>query len=330
MSITQGGNDYLRMDQDTTPAKATPKDFFLWAGAMIALYVSVFSLVTLLFQYIDFAYPDPLSTYYGDPYSGAIRFAMASLIVLFPTYVLLMQFVRRSVQADPSRANIWVRRWALYLALFIAGASLAGDLITLINTFLGGDITTRFLLKVAVVFLIAAAFFMHFLADLRGYWMREPVRLKMVAAGAIVLALAAVVSGFFIIGSPQSARQYTADDLKVQDLTSLQWQILSFWQAKQKLPANLSEVADPISGYSVPKDRETGAAYEYATKGPITFELCATFNKESRMLPSGSMVAPRPMGGMDENWQHGAGRQCFTRTIDPQRYPPSADPKRAL
>jgi hypothetical protein len=25
--------------------------------------------------------------------------------------------------------------------------------------------------------------------------------------------------------------------------------------------------------------------------------------------------------GIDENWQHEAGATCFTRTIDPERYP---------
>ena len=40
--------------------KVTPKDFFLWAGAMLSLYVSVFSLLSLIFSYIDRAFPDAL------------------------------------------------------------------------------------------------------------------------------------------------------------------------------------------------------------------------------------------------------------------------------
>ena len=310
------------MDHTQIQAKATPKDFFLWAGAMIALYVSVFSLVTLLFTYIDYAFPDPLTTYYGDPYSGTIRFSMASLIVLFPAYILLMQFIRRDAVADPTRLSIWVRRWALYLALFVAGASIAIDLITLLNTFLGGEITSRFVLKVVVVFLVAAGFFMHFLADLKGYWFANPMRVKMVAVGAAVAVLATVVAGFFIIGSPTSARMYTADDLKVQDLTSIQWQVVNFWQAKQKLPTNLSEVADPISGFVVPVDKQTGSSYVYEVVSPTSFSLCAVFNKESRAT-SGTTPTPVRPAGSEDNWQHLSGKQCFTRTIDPQRYPPN-------
>ncbi len=300
----------------------TPKDFFLWAGAMVALYVSVFSLMTLLFTYIDYAFPDALATYYGDPYSGTIRFAMASLIVLFPTYVLLMQLVRRGAQKDPSRMEIWVRRWALFLTLFVAGASIAVDLIVLINTFLGGDITMRFVLKVAVVFLVAAAFFMHFLADLWGYWQKFPKRLQVVAVAACLLVLTSIISGFFIIGSPASARLYSFDDQKVNDLQSVQWQIVNYWQAKQKLPSALTDLNDTISGFTMPKDAQTGSAYTYEVTGGTTFKLCATFNLQSRNLPTGAAVAPRPIGVLDDNWQHGGGSQCFTRTIDPEKYPP--------
>lgn len=67
------------MDKPTV----TPKDFFLWAGAMLSLYISVFTFVSLLFSYIDYAFPDPLE-YYIDPYSSGMRASIAALIVLFP------------------------------------------------------------------------------------------------------------------------------------------------------------------------------------------------------------------------------------------------------
>jgi len=60
--------------------KATPKDFFLWAGAMIALYAGIFSFITLLFEYINQVFPDKVLGYY-DPYAGGVAYAMASLIV---------------------------------------------------------------------------------------------------------------------------------------------------------------------------------------------------------------------------------------------------------
>ena len=96
---------------EISKAKVTPKDFFLWSGTIITLYVSVVSLITLLFNYIDIAYPDALNTnaYSYDPYSSGIRFAMASLIVLFPLYLVLVHFIRRDIVSDHSKSELWER-----------------------------------------------------------------------------------------------------------------------------------------------------------------------------------------------------------------------------
>jgi hypothetical protein len=145
-------------------AKATPKDFFLWAGAMVALYGGVIAFISLIFSYINHAMPGQFD-YYGDPYS-AISYQMASLIVLAPLFLVLMRSIRRAIAQDHSRSEVWVRRWALFLTLFVAGATIAIDLIVLLTTFLNGEeLSARFLLKVLVVLLVAAAGFMHFWAD---------------------------------------------------------------------------------------------------------------------------------------------------------------------
>src|SRR3989344_4288134 len=299
--------------------KVTPKDFFLWAGAMIALYGSVISFLTLLFQYINYAYPDPLSYYWVEPYSGSMRFAMASLIVLVPLTVLLMRFIRKDIAHDAMMNELWVRRWALVLTVFIAGATVVGDLIALVNGFLGGDLTMRFILKVLVVLFVAGGVFLHFLADLRGYWNANPSRAKMVGLAAGVLVLAAIISGFFIMGTPGTVRLLRFDSQKVNDLQSIQWQVVTFWQQKERLPKSLEELKDPLSGMIIPVDPQSGNDYGYrVTKAPYSFELCAEFNVESNEATrtGGKVPTPAYFGGLEsENWQHGAGEQCFDRTI---------------
>ncbi len=39
---------------------------------------------------------------------------------------------------------------------------------------------------------------------------------------------------------------------------------------------------------------------------------------------------PYPGGGGGESWDHEAGHTCFSRTIDPEIYPPYPDPVRDL
>jgi hypothetical protein len=308
--------------------KTTPKDFFLWAGAMVALYAGVFSFVGLLFDYINYVYPDTaLMGYYTNPYQGSISYEMASLIVLAPVFLVLMRLIRRSIQADPSRREVWVRRWALFLTLFVAGATIIIDLITLINTFLQGeDLSTRFLLKILIVLLVAAAGFMHFVADVWGYWEKNPRYALSITWAVAALIVLTILSGFIIIGTPQTQRAYRIDEQRVSDLQGLQYQVLSYWQRKQALPATLSALNDPLSNYSVPTDPQTGAQYEYKSTSALSFELCATFGAVSQSLDM--VTTPEPAGLsrsgsiQSDSWQHAAGRACFVRTIDPQLYPP--------
>ena len=301
--------------------KTTPKDFFLWAGAMVTLYASVVAFIGLLFDYINYVFPDTaLASYYSDPYSSGIAYEMAALIVLAPVFLILMRVIRKSITLDASRGEVWVRRWALFLTLFVAGAAIIVDLIVLLTAFLSGEeLTLRFLLKVLVVLLVAAAGFMHFIADIRGYWIQFPSRARYIQAAVAVLVAAAVVAGFFIVGTPSQARQMRLDQERVNHLASIQAEIPRYFQNKQKLPATLADLADPLSYFTVPVDPTTGAEYEYRLVTAKTFELCATFS-----LPSNEVVSKaRPMyDALDQNWQHGTGRTCFTRgPIDPELYP---------
>ncbi|MBL8158616.1 hypothetical protein JNK62_03740 [bacterium] len=315
-----------------TNPKVTPKDFFLWAGAMVSLYGSVVAFITLVFSYINYVFPDPLAYYTVDVFSGGMRFQMASLIVLVPVTLILMRLIRKDIAADSDKKDLWIRRWALFLTVFIAGAAIVIDLITLINYFLGGELTSRFLLKVAVLLLVAGGVFLHFFADLKGYWLKQPQRAQMVGWAAGLLVLVTILAGFFIMGTPAEARLYRFDSQKADDLLSIQWQVVNFWQQKETLPASLEELNDPIGGWRNPVDPQSGESYRYERTSNSSFKLCATFNRSSDENKRQSSIArPAAMYGApmpDENWDHGEGEHCFDRTIDPERYPPYNKPVR--
>ena len=309
--------------------KVSPKDFVLWFGAMASLYAGVVAFISLVFEYINKAFPNPVTSAYAyvDPYSTGVSYQTASLIVLTPVFLILMRAIRKSIIEDPSRNDIWVRRWALFLTLFLAGGTMVIDLIVLLNTYLQGeDITIGFLLKVLTVLVVAGAGFVHFLADLRGYWEREPARARIINYAVAVLVLVTIVAGFFIIGTPQQIRKLKQDAVRVQDLQNIQWQVVNYWQSKEKLPAALADLIDPITNAVIPTDPQTGEAYTYAKTGAMSFKLCATFTlaggtvDSSRTVPVTAVVGAEK--GVQDSWMHEAGEVCFDRTIDPELYPP--------
>ena len=312
-------------------SKTTPKDFFLWASAVITLYISVVSFITLLFEYINYVFPDP-NAYAGDPYSSAMRFAMAALIVFVPATLIFLRLIRTTIIGEAGKAGIWVRRWALQLTVFVMTFTILIDLVTLVNYFLNGEVTTRFILKVLVVLFTAGFIFFHFLADMRGYWIAHPKQANIVGISAGIATLAVIIAGFFIVGSPMQARDIRVDMQRVSDLQNIQSQIVSYYQMKEELPTGLSELSDPLSYFTLPLDPVSGADYGYRKIDDLSFEVCAVFAREGKDMTGrggfeGDISSPYPgPDGSLQNWMHGAGEQCFTRTIDPERYPPFEKP----
>lgn len=309
-------------------AHVTPKDFFLWAGAMVALYWSVIAFISLMLSYIDYAFLVSIaSAPLDNPYQSGISFHMAALLVMFPIYVMISRLIHKDIHVDVSKANLWVRKWALILTLFIAGLSMAIDLIVLLQRFFSGEeLTTAFLMKVTVVLLVAAFGFMHFIADYWGFWDKKDNAGKLAVIGYAtgILTLACITSGFAIIGTPQHARMVHYDAQKISDLTNLQWQIVNYWQSKHVLPHTLADLNDPISQQVIPRDPQTNDWYGYTVKGTLSFELCAEFNTDSDTGSWSNTSSPIPnyRSAQNNNWVHTSGHTCYTRTIDPQLYPP--------
>ena len=225
----------------TKENKTTPKDFFLWLGVMVTLYLSTISLVVLLFEYINILFPDQLDSY-RDPYSGAIRFSIANLIVAFPLYIYLMRKVNTIARKYPEKREIWVRKWIVVFSLFAAALAMVIDLIVLINFFLGGDITTRFTLKVLAVFVVLGGVFLYYLYDVKGYWQMNEAKSKVAGAVVSFVILVSVLSGFAIMGSPTTQRLIRFDQEKVYALSDIQWQVINHWQSKGSLPEELSAI----------------------------------------------------------------------------------------
>lgn len=309
------------MDQSTDRPKMSPKDFFIYIGTALTLYASAGSLLALLFAVINAKFPDALNNYYS--YAGTastLQFTISTLVVVFPLYLVLSWFIRKEIAGNPAKASLSIRKWFIWFTLFIAGATVVGDVIALVNTYLGGEVTIRFVMKMLAVFVVAGGIFSYYFYDLRRAAKGNTTVNKPLIVVAALVVLASIICGFMVIGSPKERRAQKFDEQRVGDLSSIQWEILNYWQTKQKLPATLADLQDEFSGYVAAVDPETGEAYEYTVKGPISFELCATFARED--MTDEVSVAMREPWNMNDVFEHGAGRTCFERTIDTEKYPP--------
>jgi hypothetical protein len=157
------------------------RDAFLHLLTFGALYTTTTSLILLFVTYINFAFPDPawrVSYAKLAETLSIIRLQLAIVIVSFPIFLMLWHFLLREVRQNPERVAI--RRWLGYLSVFVGAITLSADVMTLIYFLLEGELTIRFLLQAAVLFLIAGGLVLYL-----GFTMRSETQTQTEAEAAI-------------------------------------------------------------------------------------------------------------------------------------------------
>ena len=324
--------------------------FFLSLGVLVSLIVSVTAFINLAFEILNQKFPDILNGAYQYGYNSyqfdGARSFLATLIIMFPAFLVLTYFWKKKEDVGLSDHDQTIRKWLSYIVIFLSILIAVIDLIVLVRYFVSGEITVRFILKVLIAIAAAKTVLYYFLPEVWAFKWQKFFKISS-KYFSMVMVLALIVWSFFVMGSPFKQRQLQLDDRRVQDLQSIQYQIINYWQQKEQLPTDLKILANPISNYSLPVDPEynKGKVYEYniKDKNKLTFELCATF---SQPMPKGIVeygngggIVPMPArdvttnnvsapaiypypSGTNDSWDHQSGRTCFERTIDKDLYPP--------
>jgi hypothetical protein len=188
---------------------AAAKDAFYYLLAFSTLATWTIGFGSLMFTLIENWIPDPLaqSANVYTPYdSSALAFSIASVLVAFPIYLFVMRLIIREAQLDPEKLESGVRKWLTYIALLIATAVMIGDLVTVLEFFLRGEVTSRFIAEAATVIAIAGAVLWYYLGELKrpASIVRSSFDLRDLGAtaGASLAIVIAVVFGFLSLGGP--------------------------------------------------------------------------------------------------------------------------------
>jgi hypothetical protein len=150
--------------KSTTPAK----DAFFYLLSFATLATWTLAVGSICFILIENWIPDPLARHnYSTPMLSQMPGELAAVIVTFPIYLLVMRVILSETRRAPEKLDSGVRKWLTYLALLIAAGVMIGDVITFLTYFLKGELTARFLSKVAVTLAISGGVFWYYFGSLR-------------------------------------------------------------------------------------------------------------------------------------------------------------------
>jgi hypothetical protein len=340
--------------QTTMESKTKALDVFVYLGVFVSLIISVANIIQILFTAIERKFTDVLEAgMYVDMYGSDMRLAIASLVVMFPIYLLLSMYVSRDIRKFHYKRDLPIRKIFIYTTLFVTAGTLLGSLVATIYYYLGGELTIRFGLKALTVFVIAGAVCGYYIYALRRDYAKETQLPNVFAGVSAVLVILALAWSISIIGTPAEMRAKRIDSNRLSDISSIQQQVFNRFQTINKLPTTLAELNDAFQGYVVPVDPVTKEGYSYRViqqpvitlnyttkKKEMTtnaiFELCATFDTVREVSGQSSPSYPKaPLLSTDASylvsnyyyegdqspfWNHGTGETCFKRVISPDMY----------
>jgi len=165
------GQHYERMTGVSVPRRGSgrmesARDAFLYLLAFSTLATWTIALGSLGFTLVDRWLPDPIN---APQFAGRydVSYQMASIIVAFPIFLVVMLFILKEVESSPEKRQSGVRKWLTYIALLLTACTMIGDLIVFLTTLLQGGLTLRFTLRVLIVIVIAGSVFWYYLGSLR-------------------------------------------------------------------------------------------------------------------------------------------------------------------
>jgi hypothetical protein len=204
------------------------RDAFLHLLSFIALGTWTCSLGSLLYSVIDHYIPPLNAPPYSLPTRTSVSFEMAGILVAFPLYLLVMRGMAKAAAANPERLQSGVRKWLTYIALLIAAGTLLGDVVTFLAWLLRGDLTTRFVLQVLTLAVLAGGVMRYYLTTLRDE--TPPAGhnriFACVATIAVVLGLGL---GLTLSGSPVKQPALARDERRLQDLAMITQDVAERW-----------------------------------------------------------------------------------------------------
>jgi uncharacterized membrane protein YidH (DUF202 family) len=362
-------------------SQMTTKEITLDSSLFVMLITSIIFFVSIIFAAIDKKFVDALNAYnqYNSMWNEDVRVAVSVILVSFPIYLGLAYYRGRYLSKNKDRLEIKGLRNLSYITLGAAGLFVVGCVVTTIYQYLGGELGITFFYKILTIVSIALFVGLYNYYSLTRDYNKKSNVPHVFAMISLLLVIGSVIYSINILGSPAEIRKKRFDEKRLQDLSSIQGEIVNYWTRTKSLPSDLESLRDGLSyGFVLPSDPVSKGAYDYKiiqnskivqasgqdcrnyypSKYTTTeninceiptkavFEICADFESVrafdangidqstfgwdrknafgvAGMMSSESYYSPVYFDSYNNSphWNHDAVYTCFTRTIDPLKYP---------
>ncbi|MBT6691599.1 hypothetical protein HOB10_04680 [Candidatus Parcubacteria bacterium] len=289
-----------------------PKFAFFYLLSLVALVFTSVSVGIIIFQIINKEIVDIIDQFQGSYSDGAMKFAISTIIISTPIYYLTSRQIYKNLFKGNLDEESGVRKWLTYLILLVSIIVMIGWLIGIINGFLDGELTTKFMLKGLTALVISGSIFSFYLYDIR----RENIKgkkdkvIKVYFYASLLVILVAFVSSWFIVESPAETRKRKSDQNIISDFYTIDSSLSNYYQKNDVLPQSLDDLdMDKYSRLDLDDltNPFTDKKYEYKVISEDEYEVCTDFQTSNKEEEYDRYK--------DDQWQHEVGYQCIGQRV---------------
>lgn len=291
--------------------------------SLVALIFMALAGGMIIFQIINKKIADVLSQYSVSFSPDQLKFAISAIVIAAPIYYFTMRQIFKNLYSGALSKDSGIRKWLTYFILFVASVVMLGWLVAVINNFLDGELTMKFILKAMTAMVIAAAIFTFYFYDIKR---EEPAGkkdkiIRIYFYGSLAAVAAVFAASLFFVESPAETRNRKYDSAVLDDFQKIDGALNAYYHDYEKLPAGLEELKREFT-YITDKDLENPATkekFEYKTISDNKYELCAVFktsNKDEDVIYGDY--------NYKDLWPHGAGYQCLGQKVRDKNSPEAA------
>ncbi len=255
---------------------------------------------------------------------------LAALVIAFPVFLYVNVMANKMLGNGKMRPNTGVRNWLIYITLVVVILIIIWQIIAIFSSFLEGTLVLKSIIHTLITLIISFGVLWYQYWHLK-FFNNQNKKItstfKILEWSAILIIIASVIFGLFIIDSPSVRRAKKLDQIRIEKISNINRAIYEFYGPEenlfghQRLPKDLNELANEtrvfiqLNGLNDPES--DNGQFEYNIIGNKTYQLCATFDtefNETSQNTSSSMLFP-VRNKENVTFYHPVGKHCFDLSI---------------
>jgi hypothetical protein len=278
---------------------------FYYLLSLISLGAMALGLGIIVFEVLDKVFVDVSNSYFS---MQALKTAFSTLLISTSIYYICSHLLSKSIKKQELSLESSLRKWLIYLILLVTSIVMLVWLVSILNSFLNGEMTIKFILKALTTLIISAMIFSYYLYNIRQKVVKKKDKIKTIFfVASLLLVVFSLTLAIVHMESPQITRDKKIDENTLRDFDTINMNVNMYYNNKE-LPESLQELKSDSNLNSDLGSVVSLEDIEYNKLSEAEYELCADFktsnlNDENTNLRYGS------------NRLHDKGYDCIEQKI---------------